>query len=190
MTATNVVSVNEVWKDIPGYEGFYMVSNVGRVKTLNRQVLNERYGQQILITRPEKILSLSISKKQKGYSVVTLHINKKGKQFFVHRLVAEAFIGPRPEGLFVNHIDGDKLNNTPTNLEYVTVSENLLHAFKAGLNTSRKRTKRCSLTDEQVREVRSLHKQGLGPTEIGRRIGYKPSRVSDIIKGLRYSWVE
>lgn len=190
MTTTNVDGLGELWKDVPGFEGIYQVSTLGNVKVLDRLVLNSRYGEELHIKRKGKVLKLSISKKAKGYYVASLTTNNKTKQFFVHRLVASAFIGPLPEGLFVNHIDGNKLNNIPSNLEYVTTSENLLHAFKNGLNTSRKRTRRCSLSDEQVRQIRDMYKEGLSVTEIGRRVGYKPSRVTELLNGKRYSWVK
>jgi hypothetical protein len=68
-----------------------------------------------------------------GYRRSTMKINGKRRSVYTHALVAEAFIGPRPEGLSVNHKDGVKTNNRSSNLEYVTQRENLLHAWRTGL---------------------------------------------------------
>lgn len=103
--------MEEIWKDVPGCEGKYFVSNLGRVKG------------------PKKILKPSIS--NWGYERLRIRTNL-GKAISprVHRLVAQAFI-PNPEGKpEVNHIDGDKRNNRVSNLEWVTPSENKLHDIR------------------------------------------------------------
>lgn len=118
----------EIWKDIEKCKG-YQISNKSRVKVLSKQV---RAGikNQTYVTRKEKILKPYISR---GYYQVSLCIDGKYRHFQVHRLVAEAFI-PNPENKpQVNHIDGNKLNNDISNLEWVTRSENQLHAYKTGL---------------------------------------------------------
>lgn len=102
--------MEEIWKDIKGYEGKYQVSNYGSVKTLNYR----RTGTARLL----------IPKNDKGYLAVGLYKNGKRKMFLIHRLVAEAFI-PNPENLpQVNHIDEDKTNNYVENLEWCTQSYN------------------------------------------------------------------
>ena len=102
----------EIWKDIPGYEGKYQVSNLGNVKSLK-----DKYGNY-----REKILKI---RKNKGnYLIVDLRKNGKQKTCLVHRLVAETFI-PKIEGKeFVDHIDGDPSNNVYTNLRWCTIAEN------------------------------------------------------------------
>jgi hypothetical protein len=116
----------EIWKDIKGYEGIYQVSNLGRVKSLARKVI-KAYGAEHNLS--EKIKS--VNSDNFGYSVIRLH-NGSGKTFKVHRLVANAFLG-EPNGLEVNHIDGNKSNNNLNNLEYCTKSENLKHCWDNGL---------------------------------------------------------
>ena len=107
---------NEVWKDIKGYESLYQVSNMGRVKSLPR--LHHPYEQ---ILAPHEVKG--------GYLQAELLRDGSKKGIKIHRLVAEAFI-PNPEGKReVNHIDGDKHNNAVDNLEWVTSSENQMHAF-------------------------------------------------------------
>ena len=119
---------NEIWKPIKGYEGFYEVSNFGRVKSLERKVkANFHFGNTR--TYKERILK---SGNVKGYQQVTLR-NGISKHEFIHRLVAEAFV-PNPKGYkTINHIDGNKKNNCADNLEWCTQKENVRHAWKTGL---------------------------------------------------------
>ena len=105
----------EQWRDIPGYEGLYQISNIGRVKSR------------------KKIKSLRTDKR--GYLTVWLCKDSSQKNYKVHRLVAIAFI-PNPESKkTVNHIDGDKQNNSVSNLEWATHSETIIHANQTGLRT-------------------------------------------------------
>ena len=125
---------DEVWKDIEGYEGLYQVSNFGNIKSLARIVHSEKRSDYKI---KEKVLKQSDT--TTGYKKVELHKdNKKRKSFKVHRLVAQAFI-PNPENKReVNHIDGNKHNNNVNNLEWVTSSENKLHAFEMHLNPTKR----------------------------------------------------
>lgn len=104
--------MKEIWKDIPGYEGKYQVSNKGEIKNIK---LNKYRKQR---------------KDKDGYSIVDLFYNKP-KTFKVHRLVALSFI-PNPKNLpQINHIDGNKLNNRVNNLEWCTPSFNSNHRIYA-----------------------------------------------------------
>jgi len=100
---------DEIWLDIPGFEGSYQASNHGRIRSL-------------------KVLKLPLSSGT-GYPVVTLTGQRKRH---VHVLVARTFIGPRPSGLEVNHKNSNRQDVRPENLEYVTRSENNHHAFRMG----------------------------------------------------------
>ena len=104
--------INEEWKPVDGFEGFYAVSNLGRVKSLG----NDK-------SRKEKILKPE--KTKKGYLRVNLYRNGKMKHFAVHRLVAEAFL-PNPEGFEqINHRDEVKDNNCVSNLEFCDCKYNI-----------------------------------------------------------------
>lgn len=111
----------EIWKDIPDYEGLYQVSNSGKVKSLFR-VINCKNGS--LKTIRERIVASNLDKD--GYLKVRLSRDSKGKNFFVHQLVAIAFLNHKPCGmkLVVDHIDRDRTNNNLTNLRIVTNREN------------------------------------------------------------------
>ena len=113
----------ETWKDIKGFEGYYQISNYGNVKSLNRfDGIRERKGQMI---KPVE--------KYNGYLQVGLRKNGKRKYFSVHQLVAIHFIDNPENKPQVNHIDCNKQNNHFSNLEWVTSSENQLHARNNGL---------------------------------------------------------
>lgn len=115
--------MNEIWKDIEGYEGIYQVSNFGNVKVLRREIWN---GKGIRI-QEEKILKQSTN--MWGYCIVTLTKNSVRLPHKVHRLVAKAFIPNYENKEQVNHIDGDKTNNHVENLEWNTRQENMSHAY-------------------------------------------------------------
>ena len=103
----------EQWRSIEEYENLYQISNYGNVKNHKNQLLKPMNDG--------------------NYLNVDLYKNEKKKRYKIHRLVAKAFI-PNPEDKKeVNHIDGNKLNNKYSNLEWVTPSENMIHAFKKGL---------------------------------------------------------
>lgn len=112
--------MQEIWKPIEGYEGLYEVSSLGRIKSLYKY--HHRY---------ENILKNKITKD--GYYETTLVKNGKPKFIRTHRLVASAFIDNPLNKSEVNHKDGNKLNNSVDNLEWVTSSENQKHAYRTGL---------------------------------------------------------
>lgn len=111
--------MKEVWKDVLGYEGLYQVSNLGRVKSLFREV---HYKDGRIGHFPEMILRQGTN--HKGYKVVYLSKSSSKKTALVHRLVAKAFI-PNPNSLpQINHKDEDKVNNTADNLEWCNAKYN------------------------------------------------------------------
>jgi len=113
--------MEEIFRDINGYEGLYMVSNFGRIKSLPKSDGN---GNR------ERILNLEIAKSK--YNRVSLSKNGIVTRFQVHRLVAEYFIDKQDGKTIINHIDNNGLNNKVENLEWCTHSENMMHAQKQG----------------------------------------------------------
>ena len=114
--------MQEIWKDIEGFEGLYQISNYGRVKSMPRVVCysggNKSYSKNEP-TIKEPVIN------NRGYLCVCLWKNCKSRQFKIHRLVASAFI-PNPENKpQVDHIDGNKQNNFVGNLRWATSSENI-----------------------------------------------------------------
>ena len=118
--------MTEVWKDIQGYEGWYQVSNLGRVKRLKKVHCN--HGKVNIVER-EHILTPSIDKK--GYSVVILSSNVGNRKHLkVHRLVANAFVENKDNKPQVDHINRNRSDNKAENLRWVTNSENQFNSAK------------------------------------------------------------
>ena len=115
----------EIWKDIKGYEGKYQISDMGKVKSLERLTSNKR--------RVLKQINLSQKLGKDGYLKVLLYKENSRKYVMVHRLVANMFIENFYNKPQVNHIDANKQNNNVSNLEWVTASENKLHALSLGI---------------------------------------------------------
>ncbi len=135
----------EEWRDVVGYEGVYQVSNMGRVKSLKRK-------NKCRHIKEDFIMKLSYS--DQGYSNVLLSLDGKTKHFFVHRLVATAFIPLIAGKNFVNHINGNKADNSVENLEWVTHKENIKHSVKTGL--SKFKSKEVHLFNKQKEFVKSF----------------------------------
>lgn len=145
----------EVWKPIRNYEESYEVSNLGRVRSKDRYT--PTWNGRVF----KKGVLKTLKEDKDGYFKVWLSKNSKKKPFFVHRLVAEAFID-NPDNLpVVNHIDGDKKNNRVENLEWCTRSQNDKHAFKLGIRKptdggTSKRVLRMSPKDGSVKIYESI----------------------------------
>jgi hypothetical protein len=123
----------ESWKDIAGFDGLYQISNLGRVKSLEKtyyagNYMSKRVQKEIILKPYSTSRYLCINLSNKGFN----------KNYKIHRLVALHFI-PIIEGKNeVNHIDGNRLNNDVSNLEWSNRSENQLHAYKVGLQKTKK----------------------------------------------------
>lgn len=117
--------------------------------------------------------------------------NKARGPLLVHRLVADAFLGPCPVGHEVNHQNLDKADNRAANLEYVTRSENMLHAAKSGIGRGA-RNRQAVLTEADVREIRSRYRHGGGPgyKRLGREYGVSWSNVRSIVTRRTWGWLE
>ena len=121
--------MQEIWKDIKGYEGLYQVSNLGRIKSLDKKTKNKN-GEFI---KKGKILKQS--ENSKGYLRIQLTSNKgQRKRMFVHRLVAQHFVKKEEGKNIVNHLDCNPKNNCYNNLEWTTLKGNSQYMTKLGRN--------------------------------------------------------
>ena len=163
----------EEWCPVVVYEGWYEVSNLGRVRRVRRWKVSAAGVGYVL--KP----SLSV-----GYPVVALSRNGRSKQRRVHVLVAEAFVPKRYE---VNHLDLDRTHNCAANLEWVTSSENRIHGY---LRQHPRKTKdgKVYLTPDEVRQVRELAKT-MRNIDVARTLGISPNKVSRIVNGLNWAHV-
>lgn len=146
--------MEEVWKDVPGYEGQYRVSNLGRILSLK---WSGKYGHH-----PDGIIR-KLRTDEFGYKYVMLRTNGKSKRMSVHRAVAMAFI-PNPDGLpQVNHKDETRDNNCANNLEWCTVLYNNNYGHKkekTSASLTGERNGRATLTEQDVIEIRKTYVPG------------------------------
>jgi hypothetical protein len=130
----------ELWMDIKEFKNYYQVSNLGRIRSLDRFVIANKYGGLKLLKG--KIMKLTKTKGRNnkyGYLVVNLRKQGFNKVCFIHSSVAKAFIENKNNLPTVNHKDGNKLNNNVDNLEWNTYSENNQHALNNNLRSPRGR---------------------------------------------------
>jgi len=173
---------NEIWKDAVGFEGFYKISNSGRVLSMQRIIKNKR-GKNYTVS--EKILRQPIN--SHGYVRYSLMIEGHLlRSSTAHRLVAIAFI-PNPENKpHVNHIDGNKLNNHVSNLEWCTLQENAQHAFNNGL-VKKMDIKRRKLSECQILTIREFYNGSRGQiTTLSKKHKVTRATIRDIINKKTY----
>lgn len=151
----------EIWKPVKNYEIFYLISNLGNIQSLNRKVFVKREKKSFYSLKKGKMLKPKLT--MDGYYEVTL-FDSFGKRKYIrlHIIVLSNFIKKPIGDLEVNHKDGNKLNNHLENLEWVTKSENQIHAIKKGLICHQKGDKRwnAKITNEDAKNILKIYKLG------------------------------
>lgn len=168
----------EIWKDVKGYEGIYQVSNLGRIKSLDRIDNNgHRVHQRIMNPKPNKF----------GYIRINLSKNGNVKREFVHRLVAEAFVNRKnKEDDIVNHLDNNPSNNRADNLEWTTYKGNMQWAAKQGRMPCNEQA-RINLTKSQKARRKSViaimpdgeRVRFISQVEAGKQLGINPAHIAE-----------
>ena len=172
--------MNEIWKDIPNYEGYYQASSLGRVKSLERHIIYKDGRER---TYPSAIIK--DRDKQNTARIVTLKKDNKGKTFKVHYLVMLAFVGERPEKYHICHIDGNYKNNNLKNLKYDTISENRIDNYRYGSKVSKGK-----LSLKEVLEIRDLYTNNIyTQKELVDIYNVNQSCISKIIRRENFSWL-
>lgn len=167
--------MKEIWKPIVGYEGLYQVSNMGRVKSLERKV---RHGSVIELTIKERILKPAPA--SNGYLVVGLCAGGKQKTLKVHRLVCEAFHENPDNKSDVNHINENKTDNRACNLEWCTRRENINH----GTHNERMAKTKSKPVGQYTRDG-ELVKIWPSAIEVQRKTGFGQGYISKVANGNR-----
>lgn len=170
---------SEKWLPVAGYEGSYEVSDQGRVRSLDRRLLGkdgrtEFHAGKVLIA----------SRTARGYCEVSLRAENSRKHRTIHSLVAETFLGPRPAGNDVMHINGDRTDNRLQNLRYGTRKENLNQTYEYG-----GRQGPGKLTKDEVSEIRQRLEKGEKPTDLAKEYGVHSAAIYHIRNGTTFKWL-
>ena len=171
----------EEWKDIPGYEGRYQASSMGRIRNIGYEVKgrNPYTGREFIRKVPSRILKPGRFCKS-GHVSVVLGKGTSGQP--VHQLVMKAFVGEPPDGMEVLHKNGNPTDNRLENLDYGSRTENILDVYKHG-----KKWRKLSIED--VEEIRFGLAVGTRITELARMHGVSQSAISGIKTGKNYWWL-
>jgi len=171
----------EIWRPVVGYEGKYEVSNLGRVRSLDRLVPRQGFAGPFRMRG--RMLKPYLN--QLGYPMVQI---TRGIPTFVHLLVLEAFVAPRKSGLVCNHLDANPRNNRVENLEWTTQTGNMQHAARLGLIRIYRgqENSNAKVTEEQVRTIRRLSKEGHSQRALAASFGIGRATVRSIID--RKNW--
>jgi hypothetical protein len=176
------VATDEVWRDIPGWEGFYQVSNLGRVRSLDRMV----EGRGVIPIRRRRGKVLKQLRILTGYMAVRLQRDGQSHCVRVHRIVCKVFHGPQPSELHeVAHADGTKDNNAASNLRWATKSENALDRIAIGLPAGSGTT-----SIEQAKSIKRLLGTDLMKKEIAAIVGVSKNVVSQIARGKSWAHLD
>lgn len=172
--------MTEEWRDIEGYEGWYQVSNEGRVRSLDRNIIDGRKMKGKLLKQYAD---------EQGYKRVRLCREGKHHNKQVHRLVANAFI-PNPFNFpVINHIDENSGNNNVENLEWCTVKYNVNYGHRAERYAAKTRGElhySHKLTEEDVINIRKEYKRGVrgfGTESLGKKYGVHRMTIKALLKG-------
>lgn len=163
------IELFEQWRQVVGYEGYYEVSNWGRVRSVARGQ-GRRTGRL-----------LNAHKNHDGYLLVPLTKDRKRSDFGIHRLVLAAFGGRCPAGKEVDHIDGNRANNLVLNLRYVSRSQNLAAAYQRSPEKFIK-LRRQKLEKADLLEIKRLSIEGMTSKSIAERFAVTPTRISQILR--------
>lgn len=176
----------EIWKAVVGYEDFYDVSNIGRVRSKDRFRTVGLFGSKVIPGR-----MLSINTKQEYIGVTITDADNKRRRTSVHRLVAQAFI-PNPDNKSqVNHINRDKHDNRVENLEWCTASENMQHISITRsycLNSKEKRD-RVRFVADDILEIRRKKEDGYSIQQIAREYNSSWGNIKFILNGKRWNYI-
>lgn len=176
---------NETWKEIPGYEGEYAASSMGRVKSLARSInLANRWGPCVR-TIPERLLK---QRKLSGSPYPTVCLSQGGshQNQYVHSLICSAFHGPRPSDRQTAHGDGNPENNAPGNLRWATVGENAKDR-KSHCTQAMGETSFAKLTESDVAYIRRARLSGVSRHSLAKTFGVSGSQIYRVTTGKAWA---
>lgn len=173
------------WVDIRGFTA-YQISNTGLVRSRRRTVTQiSRWGREMV--RVYDACNMKPRLNKQGYLYLTLSKDGKSKTYKIHRLVAQHFVDGYEEGLCVNHIDGNKINNAADNLEWITLGDNIRHAIALKLKPDiqfGENSPACIGYIEAINEYGEVTHTFAGEREC-RSLGFTPAGVSATMSGIQ-----
>lgn len=173
---------NEIWKDIPGYEGLYLISNFGNAKRIERLQFTSKRKPRVI---EEGFLKPCFGRA--GYLRISLSSERGRVKMYLHRAVGLAFISNPLSKKEINHKDGIKTNNNVSNLEWCSHRENVIHAIKTGLKIYK------SPTNEQLKKISGLnnHQTKMVMCTITGELmsGLEASKRSGVPRSTLYGWL-
>lgn len=175
----------EIWKDIEQFNNEYQISNLGKIRSKDGVIIRSNGRTH---TRKSKVLKPALDQ---GYLKGAVCINKKITGYKIHKLVADAFVKGKKEGLEVNHINGIKHDNRSENLEWCTRSENIIHAIKTGLLPVTRGSQRTQskMTEKTVLEIYKLKSEGIKRKIIIEKLGITIHMYKDLMRGKTWRHV-
>ena len=176
--ATPLLLPDETWRDIPGYEGMYQASSLGRIRSLDRYVKCRRGRTECRIFYPGRLLKANATRTRR-YQKVTLRSSDDQE---VHALVAAAFHGPRPDGCEVLHINGNLYDNRPENLRYDTHAENMHDIYVQGGKIGK-------LSAEDVKQIRFGKACGIRSKELAKMYCIDVSNIYKLLRGVSFGYL-
>lgn len=177
-------------KDVIGFEGRYAVTKDGRVWSYPSKAKWKKHQRGHFLAIRDSGHHIRYGKRVKRmYKRVSLSKDGKNKDFYLHRLVALAFL-PNPNGYKeINHKNGDGSDNRVENLEWCNRRQNLDHAILIGRTTRGKKNMQCKLNEESVRKIRVLVGKGKTQREVANMYNITQGNVSSICRGRNWGWL-
>jgi hypothetical protein len=172
------------WRDIPGTGGAYEVSSAGQVRSKDRSGTDKRGRPRF---RAGRLLRPGVTNE---YEYVNIRLAGRHGSRKVHDLVTAAFIGPKPDGMQVRHLDGDRRNNNVDNLAYGTPKENMADAIAHGTVPRGQSHKLSKLTDNLVAEARLMRQGGITYGALADRFGVSEGVIRKAVVGETWAHVK
>ena len=178
--------IDEIWVPVRGYEGLYSVSNLGRIRSEPKRVFRKN---GVVCDQPQKVMSPA-SGASKYLSLRFKGVDGSYRTHYVHTLVLENFVSPRPPGMEVCHCDGNRQNNAVGNLRWDTRSGNHQDKRAHGTGTIGERHPSAKLTDELVRKMRSMRADGIPVRQLAGEFSVSLGTAFRAISGKSWSHIK
>lgn len=177
----------EAWKPVVGWEGFYEVSDHGRVRSLDRTIYRERNGRCDPVIYKGRMIKPHLMKLHLHLTLCSLGVQYT---FLVHILVLEAFVGQRPDGLICCHYDGDGTNNHIGNLRWDTYKANSADSIRHGTYSCGEKHGQAKLTEQQVKKIRYEYStKKIKQVRLATKYGVSPSYIWHIVNRLTWKHI-